>query len=80
MANAPTFRSDNIYLWPAQDPTGNSQPAAELVVQTATGLATSRLFVVEHAGGGLKFFRANSADSTVFETDPGNGQVVIENA
>jgi hypothetical protein len=81
MANAPTFRSDNIFLRPAADPTGNNQPAAELMVKQSDGsLASSRLFIVEHAGQKLKGFRANSADSTVFETDETTGQLKIESA
>ena len=81
MANAPTFTSNNIYLRPAADPTGNNQPAAELVVELADGsLASSRLFIIEHGGQKLKAFRANGADTAVFETDPTTAQLVIESA
>jgi len=81
MANAATFRADNVYFRPAADPTGNNQPAAELVVKLSDGtLASSGFFVIEHGGQRLKGFRANGANNAVFETDPSNGQLIVESA
>jgi hypothetical protein len=81
MANAPMFKATNVFLRFSNDPTGNGQPTAELVVQKADGsVVSSALYLYEHGGQKLALFRGNGADSTVFETDPTNGRVIVNDA
>lgn len=71
-------RVENLYLRPSADPTGNGQPASELVYRKADGtVASLRVFVYEHAGQKLRLMVHNGADESVTDTNPVNGQIVV---
>jgi hypothetical protein len=79
MANAPT--PENVVIRSAADPTGNNQPAVEILIRREDdSLASSRLFLIEHGGQQIKAFRANGADADVFETDATTGQLNVQSA
>ncbi|HWM92342.1 MAG TPA: hypothetical protein VN493_16375 [Thermoanaerobaculia bacterium] len=78
VAEAPIFRSNNLYFEPATDPTGHNHPTAQLVFKDAEGtLHRAAFFIFEHNTAGLKAFVGNGCDGDVFETDV-NGRLAVQ--
>ncbi len=59
----------NLVLAPSEDPTGNGQPAAQLVYTDENGTRESRLFIYVHGGQRIKAAYGSGTNVDVFEVN-----------